>query len=497
MMPRIDRLLAWCFAVILAVVGCGPKRNGQRMPLGRQRLNQGVGLTASVKRVSDGIEASWVLKNESAMPIWIPVLWQLDVQPRRMPLVFWNPPEDLVLVFGEFKFGDARGELMPFPGPEPGLLPEVDAPCKYKKVLPGETFAGTTTFALPYKHQPLRHMPNPFLLIKRSKQRQSGRFYWNSSGPAIPQKASWLWVAVEYSLRDPSNPADEALDDEIAQRYVANLLLSGKSSEPLEIPDKTVALSVSNVVEVEIPFRKPSKDAIGWIIKDLSDEDPDVRWMATGSVIDIGPLAKAVTTKLADMLQKEEDPAVRTNVAEALKSIGSPAREAVPALIGALADSEMGVREEAAAALGRIGISSAAVIEALLKSLSDKKEQVKHSAAYALGDLGASDEAVIDELIKMLKNSESLSCSVAAYSLGKIGPAARKATSALMEMLKNKDVGNRVMAAQALGNIGPSARKTIPALKKLLKDADGKVRDVAAQAIRKIQGKQPTTPSSD
>jgi HEAT repeat protein len=526
-MSRIDRLLASCLTVVFAIVGCGPAYNGERMQSARQRLNPRVNLTVAVKRVSDSFDVSWALKNELAMPIWIPVLWQFEYPPKRMPLVFWNTPDELVLVFGKFKRGKDREGLIRWGDKKSDHLPEeVDGPCKYKKILPGEIFGGTITLALPYRRESLKRLPNPFLYVKhQDRNSRAKRSYWN--GPAIPQGASRLWVAVEYSLHDPKNPADRALDYEIAQRYVANALISGDLSgpivkDPLASREETVALAVSNVVKAEIPFQAPSKDVIDQIIRGLGDEDRNVRWVATGSVIDVGLPAKAATEKLIEMLQNEEDPDIRTNVVQALGSIGPPAKKAIPLLIAALDDIDVGVSAEAAAALGNIGGSNSAIIKTLIESMSTKKKHVIHSAARILGRLGVSEHAFIDKLIKMLKSSDYSSRLVAAGSLfyigpaarkaiptllemmkskdvhertmavqalGAIGPEARKAMPTLLEMLKSKNVNERIMAVQALGDFGPEARNTLPALRILLKDKDSEVRDAAAWAIKKIQDK--------
>jgi HEAT repeat protein len=80
------------------------------------------------------------------------------------------------------------------------------------------------------------------------------------------------------------------------------------------------------------------------------------------------------------------DPLVRRYLALSLGRVG--AREAVPALISALEDSDAETRVYAAWALGAIGDSSAAVPLAGLAS--DADPGMRKVVAYALGALGAS-----------------------------------------------------------------------------------------------------------
>lgn len=115
-------------------------------------------------------------------------------------------------------------------------------------------------------------------------------------------------------------------------------------------------------------------------------------------------------------------------------------------------------------------------------------------AAVILADESEYRERAIKYLNAMKKSDDPQLKEAAEWA---VGPVPEKNIPPLIEMLKDTGEDIRLFAAQSLGNIGPAAEEAIPALKKVLKDEDSEVRDAAARAIRKIQGKEPSTPSSD
>ncbi len=92
---------------------------------------------------------------------------------------------------------------------------------------------------------------------------------------------------------------------------------------------------------------------------------------------------------------KSGDADIRAQTANALARIRQPIASAVPALLGALNDSDHNVRANAARALGVSKDSKA--VEPLIKSLGDKSEQVQVSAIRALAAIG--DKRVVEPLI--------------------------------------------------------------------------------------------------
>lgn len=217
-------------------------------------------------------------------------------------------------------------------------------------------------------------------------------------------------------------------------------------------------------------------------------------------------------------------------------------KQAIPALIGALKDSDYRMRNAAARVLGYLGEDARAAVPALIVALKDKDQYVRFSAMAALGGIGPEAKEAIPELVKLLRftplreltpsntdlektdvlelrmrlEHESISKEAAialaqiglpavpalldclmhtdanlrlgaARTLGWMGPKARLAVPKLTEILADKLPEVRGQAAFALGQIGPEARQSMPALLDLLKDKDALVRVHAADAVWQIE----------
>lgn len=85
---------------------------------------------------------------------------------------------------------------------------------------------------------------------------------------------------------------------------------------------------------------------------------------------------------------KSEKAAERAAAARILGELGPSAKEAVPDLQAALADSDKDVRRCAARSLGDIGKPSKPAVAALGKTLKDPDAPVRQASAYALGRIG-------------------------------------------------------------------------------------------------------------
>lgn len=215
-------------------------------------------------------------------------------------------------------------------------------------------------------------------------------------------------------------------------------------------------------------------------------------------------------------------PATREQAAETLGQYGPVAADAVPALAGALKDSDQRVRHEALLALERIGAGAQAAVPDLKAILEKGPASMKLGAVHALTSIGpdadpATDalmrlakgddpslataavlalvrihpdqaedlERAVPQLIKSLSSKQSQVRNDAVAALGEIGaPSVR----ALIDVLgkESSDPVTAALAAAALGMVGPDAAPAIPALTKALASKSEKLREQAAHALAGI-----------
>ena len=152
---------------------------------------------------------------------------------------------------------------------------------------------------------------------------------------------------------------------------------------------------------------------------------------------------------------KDSDPLVRENAATALGWLGEAAREAVEPLVAALGDEDVYLRGAASVALGRIG---AAAVPALVRALGDANAEVRRSAAIACGRLGSPGRGALPALIKAMADKDENVRFAAAVALGGLGAAAQDAVPALTGALPDRDPDVRGGAALALQQIAPGDR---------------------------------------
>jgi len=101
-------------------------------------------------------------------------------------------------------------------------------------------------------------------------------------------------------------------------------------------------------LELAIPTDHPR---VWWTPHSLGDEDARVRAAAFSALGRIGPDAAA---GLVEALQKDKSARIRAGAAAVLPTISDQPPVAVPALIGALTDTDAEVRAAAARALKKI-----------------------------------------------------------------------------------------------------------------------------------------------
>lgn len=241
-----------------------------------------------------------------------------------------------------------------------------------------------------------------------------------------------------------------------------------------------------------------ARRAIGDFVADLKDKDPSVR---RGAAWALGKTEDARVVKPLIGALCDEDPEIQLEVVGALASIdpewpqGELARRAIPDFAADLKDKEPSVRWRAAWALGEV--EDARAVEPLIEALSDKDPKVQRDVLWALAsvdpDWRQSELArrAIPGFAAVLKDGDRWARRMAALRLGEIKDAS--AVEPLIRALRDKDASVRREAAWALARIDPEWRQSELARRAGskfiadLKDKDPSVRWGAAWALGEIR----------
>lgn len=161
-------------------------------------------------------------------------------------------------------------------------------------------------------------------------------------------------------------------------------------------------------------------------------------------------------------------------------------RSGVDELIRALGSQDTGAREGAALSLVKQG---EAAVPKLVVALKDGNVGVRRGAAYVLGELRSDEKDVIEGLTRLLGDEDRSVRTVAAHALGQIGVGAAAAVPRLVGLLKDTDTNVRKIAIQSLGEIRGAPHDVIRELLVQLRDQNGDVRVAAIGAIEKFPPK--------
>lgn len=183
---------------------------------------------------------------------------------------------------------------------------------------------------------------------------------------------------------------------------------------------------------------------------------------------------RAVTPLIA--LLRDEDRCVREAAVEALRSIGTPAAEAVGAC---LEQPDLSVQEAASSILSTI--ADERVLPSLIKALRSIDWIVRMHAAKALRLVRHTD--AIEPLIPLLQDKVKAVREEAAASLGAIGDPA---IPLLLNALHHDEWIVRLHAVESLGKTR-SPQAVEPLLSVLFNDTDSAVREDAVRALGEIR----------
>jgi HEAT repeat protein len=193
-----------------------------------------------------------------------------------------------------------------------------------------------------------------------------------------------------------------------------------------------------------------AKAAVPALFEALSDSREGVRWSAADALSKMDLAGLGAVAQLATAL-RSPDSYVRGFAAWTLGNLGSAARDAVPALVQALGETEGAPTVEAA--LARIGPAAAEAVPALVLDLQHKDAGRRWRAARTLGRLGPAARAAVPGLVDALHDPEEMVRAHAARALGRIGLEARPAAAALQRATGDPDESVRQEARGALDKL--------------------------------------------
>jgi HEAT repeat protein len=208
------------------------------------------------------------------------------------------------------------------------------------------------------------------------------------------------------------------------------------------------------------------------LVKQLKDNDVDVRRKAAKDLADAGAEAKPAMPALTSALVKDTDLFVRRFAAQALGSMGKDAKSAIPTLEKVIKNpkEKMEVQEAAVTAVGKIGAGGVPLLGAIVSN-PDYDISVRRMAADGLGGMGADAKDAVPALIDAVKG---------------VAPKGKK-------MDKDNDI--RLEAAAALGEIAtPKDKDALEALKTMNADKGAKKNkplfDAVNAAVKKIEARK-------
>ena len=207
-----------------------------------------------------------------------------------------------------------------------------------------------------------------------------------------------------------------------------------------------LALVVMSVSGCEITENSSYDEDISPLVEQLRDPDPTTRSQAADALVDMGtPAVPVLISELGGSWSYE----VETSASGVLARIGKPA---VPALIEALDNKDVITRHNAAMALAEMRGAAGAAVPALIERLDDKILLVRSTTAFALVRIGAetrTSEVVLGLLDAM--DDESLAPYIESYFFD----MADAATFSLLGARNHKDQHIRERARYMLGRLQP------------------------------------------
>ena len=167
--------------------------------------------------------------------------------------------------------------------------------------------------------------------------------------------------------------------------------------------------------------------------------------------------------------------------------LGPDAKEALPALIGALAEEDVEVLKKVIYTLGEMGRSADPAARLVNKSMDNEDEDVRKAVAYALAAMGPGARTGDPRLDQGAARQGDVRPARRRLCDGRLGRKHPQASAFLLESLKDPDDDVREEVAFAIGEIGTDEKPIIGALRTAYSRFLPTVRAAAQEAIDKLQ----------
>jgi RNA polymerase sigma factor (sigma-70 family) len=190
---------------------------------------------------------------------------------------------------------------------------------------------------------------------------------------------------------------------------------------------------------------------------------------------------------------RDEDPDIRRIAVNALRSI-DPEGTSAPAMARVVTDDDADIRYRAMQALAGWGPKArVAAPQLLAAAVKDPNPGWRRLALTTLDALKLDAATLLPALEEALKDKDGKVRQQAIATLGTLGAEARDAVPGLVAVLKRSDnLEEHVQILETLAAMGPAAKAAVPALKEMMSDPKiAPVRGYAARALEKIR---PLTP---
>jgi HEAT repeat protein len=243
----------------------------------------------------------------------------------------------------------------------------------------------------------------------------------------------------------------------------------------------------SVTVQTVIVHRDSGQNSIQQLQLSIDDSKQEVKTEAMSS---LGRLAEGVQETiptLADVLDREEDPAIRKIAVQALGRMGPPSRGVYPMLLNlSVADPSEEVQKEAKEAMQKIGAPTPADVQHLIKGLKQKgtPDVYRASLAQVLTWVSTTETtSIVPDLRIALADDNARVRLYAAEALWAITRKPDDVLRVFRGALNHRDPAVRAEAVHAMGLMGPGARAAAADLQQALDDPDMSVRVYAASAV--------------